>query len=338
MKPSTLVALLSAGSVLVLLSAACGDDAVEGEAADAGVAADIGTDIASPVDIQDVMEPPDEGPPPPDEGPPPLDEGPPPPDEGPPPPDEGPPPPDEGPPPPDEGPPPPDEGPPPPDEGPLPPLPTGKTLFRLTGLGFVSPALIWPGGGDITELVAAVLATMFADLEDPTDIVLVFKDPEPMAEEVVPAAIGTGSCTREAGEIVACALLEDPPPASFDAVMALEGGCPKDEPSASAPCFASIPGAIEGAAIQVGPYQLGLSDVSLSGTFASEPPEQQVVGVLSGFLPQKIAETVAFQLPGGAVVALDDLLSGAIPGVVNGQSGWWVDLSFQATQEPLPAP
>ncbi len=120
--------------------------------------------------------------------------------------------------------------------------------------------------------------------------------------------------------------------------------------SASGPCLRT--GTRAGTVGDVG-LALPLVDVQLGATFGPSPTDQLVNGLIRGFLPEAVADSIQIPLPDppGGTVALSSLLpggtgfcTGAIGSTRNnkdtyqGVSGWWFYFNFTANRVPYSGP
>ncbi|MBT9559301.1 MAG: hypothetical protein IV100_24920 [Myxococcales bacterium] len=223
-----------------------------------------------------------------------------------------------------------------PDAGPAdvaPPLGPETAWFRLNDMDFVAPALCLPGPGsclDITSFANTYLGPVFSDTVEPTDIVLSFTQPEGSTTAAV--ELGEGVCVRSGDVIVSCGIGDPPPPASFDATVSTVDACL----GVAAPCFGTSE-ALPSLAVQVGTFQIGLSNVEVAGRIIGAASDRSIEdGLLQGFLPEKIAKTLTVDAPVFGVLSVAQLLAKAPLVSVNGQPGWMVEFSFAATEVPGP--
>lgn len=214
-----------------------------------------------------------------------------------------------------------------------PPLGPETVWFRLNDMDFVAPALCLPGPGsclDITSFANTYLGPVFSDTVEPTDIVLSFTQPEGSTTAAV--ELGEGDCVRTGEVISSCEVGDTPPPASFDATVSTTDACL----GVAAPCFATNE-ALSSLAVQVGTFQIGLSNAEVAGRIVGAGPDRTIEdGLLKGFLPEKIAKTLTVDAPVFGVLSVAQLMAKAPLITVNTQPGWMVEFSFAAAEVPGP--
>lgn len=120
--------------------------------------------------------------------------------------------------------------------------------------------------------------------------------------------------------------------------------------SSTGPCFRT--GTRAGTVGDVG-LTLPLVDVQLGATFSPSPTDQLSNGLIRGFLPESVADSIQIPLPNppGGTVALSSLLPGGTgfctgafgstrnnKDTYNGVPGWWFYFNFTATRVPYTGP
>ena len=231
------------------------------------------------------------------------------------------------------------------------PVPTAPAAFRITELSLLDPHVFYELGGlvciDGTGVVNTEIATLIDEDEDMDGLLdlsamLLFR---PLEQVLLGQTVDLrgGECSTDP---TACALdtFAAGRRLTFDNVGAGEclgplvgttsGETPVSE--VAAPCFVT-----EGTDVSL---DLGtgdpvpLRDVQIGGTWNAEPADAVETGLLRGFLP----ETVADSLDGPDGLPFSAFLRGGTGTCATGddrdvhdtESGWWFYLSFEAAEVP----
>lgn len=242
-------------------------------------------------------------------------------------------------------------------------VPVPTTAFRLSDLDlrdphvFVDAVVACP---DVTDvgflLIPALNDTLAAAITGDDDgdnlldlsVLLLFRDLDPLgigapldlARGLCTAPIGTTSCTADP-MVPLTGLSYDGQAAGIclEAVPGTTSGYVPAIVEPSAPCFVTAP---ETVTVELAGIQVPLESSQVSATFLGTPPDRLATGLLSGFLRESDADQIMLPAEFGGGV-LSDLLPGGAGScaagndldLLDGVSGWWFYLAFEADEVPF---